>query len=314
VAGKVIQPSDPPRLRKKREATLEGTCQANLFLNPKLDSTIMKYLTLLLTLFLAFVFQPAKAQQFTYDLGNSPQNAIEFSLANSEITIEGYNGNEVVIENTGYEPPPERADGLRALYGTGIDNTGIGLSVEEENGVLKVVQTSSSDGEFIVKVPNKVRILIEEANFFGGGDISISNHNGEIEIQSKTGDIKLENITGPVIASSTSGDVNIVFSEVSTSTPTSVSLLSGYIDVTLPASTQADFRLSSMSGEIYTNLDIDIKGGKEGMNLLSPGRSIEGTLNGGGVKMSFKTMSGDIYLRKSEGAAAVSETADSEEG
>ncbi|HEX6983165.1 MAG TPA: DUF4097 family beta strand repeat-containing protein [Balneolaceae bacterium] len=269
----------------------------------------MKYLTLLLTLFLAFVFQPAKAQQFTYDLGNSPKKAIQFSLSNSDITVEGYNGSEVVIENTDYEAPPERAEGLRPLYGAGMDNTGIGLSVEEENGVLKVVQATSNDGEFIVKVPNKVRIMIEEVSW-GGGDISISNHNGEIEIQSKTGDIKLENITGPVIANSTSGDVDIVFSQVSSATPTMISLVSGYIDITMPASTQADLLLSSISGEIYTNLDIEIEGEKENMMRLAGGRNIKGTLNGGGVGISLKTISGDIYLRKSEGAAEVrSETA-----
>ncbi|HET6528184.1 MAG TPA: DUF4097 family beta strand repeat-containing protein [Balneolaceae bacterium] len=273
----------------------------------------MKYLTLLLTLFLAFVFQPARAQQFTYDLGNSGQKAIKFSLSNSDITIEGYNGSEVVIENTAYEPPPERADGLRPLYGAGVDNTGIGLSVEEENGVLKVVQATSNDGEFIVKVPNKVRIMVEEMSW-ASGDISISNHNGEIEIQSKTGDIKLENITGPVIASSTSGDVDIVFSEVSSTTPSSISLVSGYIDVTMPASTKADLYLSSISGEIYTNLDIEIKGEEENMMRLAGGRNIEGTLNGGGAEISLKTISGDIYLRKSEGAAGVrTETANDEE-
>lgn len=248
---------------------------------------------------MAALSNQAMAQQYTHQLGNSAENGIEFSLSRSEIFIEGYDGNEVVIENTDYEAPPERAKGLRPLYGGGKDNTGIGLSVEEKNGVLKVVQASSRDGEFKVKIPNNVRLLVEEVNW-GGGDISVKNHNGEIEIKSKNGDTILENITGPVIASSTSGDMEITFSGVSSATPTSISLVSGYIDVTMPASTKANLNLSSISGEIYTNMDLSMKGDKEDMERLGGGHEIEGALNGGGVEMDLKSVSGDIYLRKAE--------------
>lgn len=261
----------------------------------------MKKLTIIIitAVLSALVAQTVSAQQYTYKLGNDAGQGIEFSLSRSDISIEGHDSDEVVIENTDYEPPPARAEGLRPLYGAGQDNTGIGLTVEEENGTLKVVQATSNDGDFIVKVPNRIRIMVEEVNW-GGGDISISNHTGEIEILSKNGDLTLNNITGPVIASSTSGDVNIVFSSVSESTPTSVSLVSGYIDVTVPSSTSADLYLSSTSGEIYTNLELDIKGDKKDMMRLGGGRKIESSLNGGGVEMQLKTVSGDIYLRKAE--------------
>lgn len=256
-------------------------------------------ITLLTAVILALVTQTAVAQQYTYDLGNKAEQGIEFSLSRSDISIEGHDSDEIIIENTDYEPPPKRAEGLRPLYGAGQDNTGIGLTVEEENGILKVVQATSNDGNFIVKLPNSIRVMIEEVNW-GGGDISISNHNGEIEILSKNGDIDLNNITGPVIASSTSGDVDIVFSDVSASTPTSISLVSGYIDVAMPTSTKADLYLSSTSGEIYTNFDLTIKGDKKDMMRLGGGRKIESTLNGGGVEIQLKSVSGDIYLRKAE--------------
>lgn len=258
-----------------------------------------KIVTLIMAFLMALLSQMVMAQEYTHQLGNSAENAVEFSLSQSEISIEGYDGTEVVIQNSDFEPPPERAEGLRPLYGSGQDNTGIGLSVEEENGVLKVVQASARDGEFVVKVPNKVRIMIEEVNW-GGGDISVSNHSGEIEIKSKTGDMNLQNVTGPVIASSTSGDLEVTFSSVSSATPTSISLVSGYVDVTMPATTKADLNLSSISGEIYTNMDISMKGDKEDMQRLGGGREIEGSLNGGGVEMELKSVSGDIYLRKSE--------------
>lgn len=258
----------------------------------------MKQLITVLAIFIGLFWASlAQAQTYTKALSNSAENGIEFSLSRSSIQIEGYSGNEVTIENTDYQAPPERADGLRPLYGNGEDNTGIGLSVEEENGVLKIVQAVATGGDFIVKVPNRIRLMIEQVNW-ADGDVAVSHHNGEIEIESKNGDISLQDVTGPVVLGSTSGDVDIEFSSISNATPSSISLVSGYIDVTVPPSANVDFTLSSISGEIYTDLNLQIQGDKEGMQRLGGGRKIQGTLNGGGTEMKLKTISGDIYLRK----------------
>ncbi|NGP90214.1 DUF4097 family beta strand repeat-containing protein [Fodinibius halophilus] len=252
---------------------------------------------LLMAVLLVLATQIVSAQEYNHQLENIAENGVEFSLSRSGISVEGYEGNEVIIENKDYEAPPERAKGLRPLYGGGKDNTGIGLSIEEENGILKVAQVSSSGGDFVVRVPNKVRIMIEEVNW-GGGDTQVKNHDGEIEIKSKTGDIKLVDITGPVIVSSTTGDADIIFTRVSNANPTSISLVGGYIDVTMPEATKADLEMKTLSGEIYTNMDLSLKDSKEkGMNLMGGG-TVEGTLNGGGVDMTLKTISGEIYLRK----------------
>lgn len=140
--------------------------------------------------------------------------------------------------------------------------------------------------------------MIGQANW-AGGDIQIRNHAGEIEIKSRIGDIVPENITGPVIANSTSGNVDITFSELSTANPTSITLVSGYIDISMPAKTSTDLDIISITGEIYTDLDIQLQGEKEAMRRLGDGRKIEGILNGGGTDMTLNTVSGDIYLRRS---------------
>ena len=240
----------------------------------------------------------SQAQEFSYTLGNTSDKAIEFAMSRSDVVIEGHDSDEVIIRNLDYDAPPERAQGLRALYNSAEDNTGIGLSVEEENGTLKIITASRDDGDYRLMVPNKVRVMLEEVNW-GGGDFEIRNMQGEIEIKSKSGDMRLVNITGPIIASSTSGDMEIVMDRLSQMGPTSISLVSGFIDISMPESSKANLYMSSVSGEIYTNLDIQLSGDqREGMQRLGGGRKIEGRLNGGGVEVSLKTISGDIYLRK----------------
>ncbi|MGK7370180.1 MAG: DUF4097 family beta strand repeat-containing protein [Candidatus Halalkalibacterium sp. M3_1C_030] len=261
-----------------------------------------KLITLSTLLLFCGIFLTAEiyAQEFTYTLGNSPDKTIEFTLSRSDVVIEGHDSDEVVIRNLDFDAPPERAKGLKALYNSAEDNTGIGLSVEEENGTLKIITASRDNGDYRLMVPNRVRVMIEEINW-GGGDFELRNLQGEIEIKSKNGDMKLMNITGPIIASSTSGDMEISMDNLSQMGPTSISLVSGFIDISMPANSKANLFLSSISGEIYTDLDIQISGNRgESMRRLGGGRKIEGILNGGGVEVSLKTISGDIYLRKSD--------------
>ena len=257
-----------------------------------------KSITLITTLLLALVVQLVQAQEYRHDLGNSPEMNVEFAVGQSDVIIEGHDSNEVIIENMDFEERPERAQGLRALYYSAEDNTGIGLSVEEENGTLRIVPASRDDSEYRIMVPNRVRLLIEQVNW-GGGDFEISDHSGEVEVLSKTGDIIMTNVTGPITASSTSGDVEIEFSSLSQSNPTSISLVSGFIDITLPANSNANFNLGSVSGEVYTDLDLELedRGNNSNMTRLGGSGQINGTLNGGGVEVSLKSVSGDIYLR-----------------
>jgi hypothetical protein len=67
----------------------------------------------------------------------------------------------------------------------------------------------------------------------------------------------------------------------------------------MPSDSKADLYLGSISGEIYTDLNIALRGEKANdMRRLGGSRQVEGALNGGGVEMRLKSISGDIYLRK----------------
>ena len=128
------------------------------------------------------------------------------------------------------------------------------------------------------------------------------NLSGDLEIRTTSSDVILEGVTGPVVANSVSGNIEIVFSTVNQQKPCAITVVSGDADITLPAQTPANLKLASVSGEVYTNFDISLKGDEEnqGLRRLGMGRPIEGTINKGGVALQVKTVSGDIFLRKAE--------------
>jgi hypothetical protein len=60
-----------------------------------------KLITYTAAIIMAFISQTVYGQEFTYDLGNNAGQAIEFTLSRSDISIEGHNSNQVIIENEG---------------------------------------------------------------------------------------------------------------------------------------------------------------------------------------------------------------------
>lgn len=73
-----------------------------------------------------------------------------------------------------------------------------------------------------------------------------------------------------------------------------VKSISGYIDLAVPASRQADVEFSTISGRMYSNHNLALNKKHEGM----PSK-IYDKLNNGGPPIKLETISGDIYFRKS---------------
>lgn len=254
----------------------------------------------ILILVLAFLALPVYAQEFSKALGSKQQ--VKILLNRSDMKIEGYNGKEVKITALDYEQPPERAKGLRPLYNNAQDNTNIGLSVTDEGDALTIQEASNQGGEYIIKVPQNARLSILQLNW-NGQDIRVQDMKSEIEIQAKNADIRLLNVQGPVIANSTSGEIAIVYSSLSQQAPSMISAVSSEVDITLPAASKANLVLKSMTGEIYTDMDLQLKQKNvkgSDMHLVGGGQTIEGTTNGGGAELGIKTISSNIYIRKAQ--------------
>ncbi|MCU0393512.1 MAG: DUF4097 domain-containing protein [Thermoflexibacter sp.] len=234
--------------------------------------------------------------------GSSKDRRLEIYIDKSDLTIEGYNGDELVITTNDNDAPPERAKGLKSLYANGTDNTGLGLEVIAEGSTIKVTKVNKRDGEYKIKVPKSVSILVEEMSWHGGDDIKLSDIEGEVEVQAKTSDVVIRNLSGSVVAHNTSGDIDVIFSKVNPEKPTSITNISGEVDVTLPADTKANIKTKSISGEVYTDLEIVTEKKNDpkakGLDTWRTGYEAKGTLNGGGVEMRLESISGNVYIRK----------------
>jgi hypothetical protein len=74
-----------------------------------------------------------------------------------------------------------------------------------------------------------------------------------------------------------------------------VKSISGYIDLAVPENRRADLELKTISGTIYSDLNLVPGKTHSGIPML-----IKDKMNNGGAPLILETISGDIFFRKSE--------------
>ncbi len=222
------------------------------------------------------------------------------------ITVEGYDGTEVVIRaisdgrQSRTERNPDRAEGLRRIV-----NTSTGLSVEERNNVM-TIETSvlSRIINLTIRVPFNTSLNLDTVS---GGDIEVDNVRGEVEVNNTNGGVRLTNISGSVVAHALNGEVTVTLTEVDGDSPMSFSSLNGEIDVTLPSDVRVTVKMKTDNGEIYSDFEIELQSptpanvvnnARGNRNRIRIDQTITGNINGGGPEIQLTTFNGNIYIRK----------------
>jgi lia operon protein LiaG len=282
----------------------------------------MKTISYVFTLVALLITTSMFAQEYKIPVENSKDGKLTLDDFMGDFPIEGYDGKEIIITQTSSDGDndtsvPERAKGLKPIYGGGTDNTGLGLRVDKNGNQITVtcLLPITKRREYKVKVPNNFSLNIK-SGCERSGDVSITNMRNEIEIKSCQS-IKLINVTGSLVISTISGNVdlekcaldkdatismalisgniNAVLTEFSTKEPISFNSISGDVDITLPAKTAANLTMKSISGTVYTDFEFSNEGKK--MKQFG-GTKVDNQLNGGGVEINISTVSGNIFLRK----------------
>lgn len=258
----------------------------------------MKNLAIILTMVMGLQLT---AQEFELKpTGEISTLKVEIEQLYGDLEIFGTNEGQIRIESPDYKGLPEKAKGLKPLSAVGPENTGVGLFVNQEGSVITIAGAHRKTSDYLYRIylPKNVTLSIEYDSF-QAEDIRVEGMNGEVEIDSKVGDVVIEDVTGPIVVNTLSSDIEVTFSSLNQESPTSLHSTSGDIDVTLPANTKGDFELKSVSGEVYTDLDFEF-GEEDGLKRWGGGMSANAKLNGGGVEVSMKGISGDIFIRKSK--------------
>ena len=232
---------------------------------------------------------------------------IELNSLGGTISIKGTNRKDVLIvsgsggdagRNRNRRDSDTPATGLRRLTQPG------GFSVEESNNVMEISSGPARGHDFEIEVPTRTSLVISLHN---GGMMTVADVDGDMELNNINGGITLTNVAGAVVANATNGGIRAVLTRVTPDKAMAFTSLNGQVDVTLPPTIKATFKLRSDMGDVYTDFDLQIRsqgtatsearrGG--GPTRIEVNRSIFGAANGGGPEIELRSFNGNIYLRK----------------
>jgi lia operon protein LiaG len=250
----------------------------------------------LITLFIIITAGSLPAQEFKIPAQNLKEGRLILKDFNGFLPVEGYSGNEIIITTTSENlVPPAKAKGLKPIYPTGTDNTGIGVDVQKIDNLITVtcLIPFTQDGEYKIKVPENIALEFS-SGCERSNDISVKNMKNEIDIKS-CHDIKLTDVTGPLVLSTISGNIDITYSTINSVKSSSVNSISGDIDITLPEKTATNLELRTVTGGLFS--DFDFTDVQKNLKKIG-GNEMNFKLNGGGFEFTIGSVSGNIYLRK----------------
>lgn len=140
-------------------------------------------------------------------------------------------------------------------------------------------------GGSIVKIIENVDINAIKKAKKENDDKDINSLNADINYTLKVPKklvYSLKSITGKVEIINCIGEMNI-------------NTVSGFIDYSITAKQKASLKLSTVSGEVHSDLKLEDEQSQE---ISGVGTNRKLILNGGGAEINLETVSGDIYLRE----------------
>jgi len=251
---------------------------------------------------------------FTVPLSDpSKRGKLKAHLNYGSITVKGTARKDVLVQYSSADDPDndgndnrdndrnpsDARSGLKKIGGGGID-----LEATENNNQVNITSNSWS---------HKINLEIEipagmdlELHTYNGGDLKVTNVQGELALSNYNGEINAFNISGSVVASTYNGEIKVTFDKVTEGTPMSYSTYNGDIDLTFPPTLKASLKIKTEQGEILTGFDVNItssgpvqmKDTKAGVYKVVVDDWKRGNVNGGGPEITMKNYNGDILIRK----------------
>ncbi len=287
----------------------------------------MKKVTVCAVLAASFTLQCARAQkkefkevikkELSYQSASNDV-MLEVQNLNGSISVEGYNGETVLME-------VEKTIRARSADDLELGKKEIGINVLNEGDKLivypQVPNMHYKDGRFTsidcnrweespydhtlnitVKMPKNSKLKVGAIN---NGEVVVKNTRGSyIEANNINGGIELMDITGQTKVHCINGKVDISYADNPTVASTYYSL-NGDINITYQKGLSADIGFKSMNGELFTDFDITKQfarttkdeSGKKNTKYRYESKPVV-QIGRGGLSFDFETLNGDVIIKK----------------
>lgn len=242
----------------------------------------------------------------------TPYKKIVLDNISGNISVEGYDGNEVrLIVNQEFEAESDEklADAKREVI----------LEVEEkrDRSILYVdapwrdrwgrrhqgwdYYGFEATFDFEIKVPRTMQLFLKTVNH---GDIHVSGVDGDFDFQNVNGSIEVRNIAGAGRMHTVNGPVKATFKKIP-QTDCSFRTVNGKIELEFPQNLSADLRFKTFNGEVYTDFEVEslprvlrAPEVRKGRKVYHKDSSFGVRIGSGGATYLCETLNGSIHILK----------------
>lgn len=258
----------------------------------KLLHIILMLLISCVTLGQARTLEETVKKQFDFQSGGK----ITLKNVNGKVNIEGWDKNEVYLFAVKRVEADSKDEAQEIMARVEIE-------IEESKGELYIrTRTPKHNGSFwdhafgdgysasvnyTLQVPRDCDLQIRSTN----GPVYAEQVSGDIRLESTNGKIRANDIAGELQAHTTNGSIRAEMTSIASEGEMDFTTTNGSIRLYLPTDAAFDVRAKTSNGSIDSDFrmsDTDEYTRKR----------LEGTVNGGGVRLYLKTTNGSIDIRE----------------
>lgn len=249
----------------------------------------------------------------------NPGTTLALYNLEGNVTIEGYDGNEVKIDikktisaktesilkegkrdfKLNFDQKPDSL----TVYVAAPWDTRPNQNYKKEDWKNRKPVEYNVELNFTVKVPKSLNVRASTVN---GDEMIVRNVAGQLHVNNVNGGIEIVDAQATTKAHTVNGNITVNYLKNPTAA-SSYHTINGKIDVTYKSDLLADLSFKSMNGEYFTDFEnyeilqseVEPNKSKSGggtkfkISSKSPIR-----IGNGGTKLKFETLNGNIYIRR----------------
>lgn len=224
----------------------------------------------------------AAAQDFQKTYTIAAGGSINIRNVSGDIEVTGYDGNAVMVSATKQGRDRDMVE---------IEDLSSANRVDLQARYADHCNCNV-DVKFEVRVPRSINYSFDQIST-ASGNIEVSGTRGQMRASTASGDVRVKDVSGEVNARSASGDVEVEINSLEGTGDMKFASASGDVHVRLPASLDADVKMSTISGSVETDFPIEVRRPRYG-----PGSNARGRLGAGSRTLQITSASGDVSLMK----------------
>ena len=149
--------------------------------------------------------------------------------------------------------------------------------------------------EWTIKVPKGVNVDLRTVN----GGVRLNGLQGDIAAKTTNGGVSGKGIISQnVQATAVNGGIEIEFgAPLSADGKIEFETVNGGVEIGLPSESKATISARCVNGGVKV-IDLDVKKGSDGTSDRESKRRLDGTLNGGGARVTLNTVNGGVTVHR----------------